>query len=331
MINKKVSLSLMYELENLHHVVVQATSVDENNVYALQLLHKQTDTIIYRASAAHKHVLFDEYNPVVYLNGVDKGCKAGGHTQTWVYAGKPGYYFVGVKPKKHGSIYWDTQIARVKLPMSGTATYDNNTEMTRLSYLNRAGSGFGDNSVAYPGKDLERLEATVSPDNTKFLIASIDLNHVGHFALYDLNEVNDALDQAGTADVNIQNLKCLAAFNIPNFNTNPLKSIQGYGIDNQNNIYVSSQPGPTAGFLGRAKQGAPREIVKIPWGEANSENWEVAVLDDDRTVDSMGYVTEFEAIQVVSENELYLTVAYHEKSDRTTLKNRIYRVIGFGE
>lgn len=331
MINKKVNLSLMYELENLHHVVVQATSVDQDNVFALQLLHKQTDTIVYRASAAHKHVFFDEMAPVVYLNGVNQGGKAGGHTQTWVYAGKPGYYFVGVKPKKHGSIYWDSQIARVHVPENGTATFTSNTEMTRLSYMNRAGYGYGKNDVPYPGKELERLEAAVSPDNTKFLVASIDLNHVGHFALYDLNEINNALDQAGTQDVNIQNLKCLAAFNIPNFNTDPLRSIQGYAIDNQNNIYVSSQPGPSKGFLGRAKKGSPREIVKIPWGEEKSANWEVAVLDEDRTVDSLGYVTEFEAVQAVNENELYLTIAYHEKSDGTTLKNRIYRVTGFNE
>lgn len=329
MIEKNVKLSLMYELENLHHVVVQATSVDDENVYALQLLHKQTDTIVYRSSADHKHVFFDEDAPVLYLNGVDKGGKAGGHTQTWVYAGKPGYYFVGVKPKKHGSIYWDSQIARVQVPESGTATYDSNTEMTRLSYLNRAGINFGDGSVAYAGKDLERLEAAVTPDLTKFLIASIDLNHVGHFALYDLNEVNEALDAAGTDDVNIQDLKCLGAFMVPDFNTSLLKSIQGYAIDNDNNVYVSSQPGPTADFLGLAKQGKPREIVKIPWGETDPNNWEVADLDEDDTVNSLGYVTEFESVQVAGPNELYLTVAYHRKSDMTTLKNRIYKVEWF--
>lgn len=141
MIEKNVNLSLMYELENLHHVVVQATNLVNNQIFALQLLHKQTDIIVYQAEANRKHIFFDEDNPIVYLSGM-----AGGHTQTWVYSGKPGNYFIGTKPKKHGHILWDTQIARVNIN-GGSVQYDSNTEMPRLSYLNRAGSGFGDGSV----------------------------------------------------------------------------------------------------------------------------------------------------------------------------------------
>lgn len=329
MINKEVKLKLLYELENLHHVVVQATSIDHGMISALQLLHKQTDTIVYQTRAEGKHIFYDEANPVLYLNGVKNNGKAGGHTQTWVYAGKPGFYFVGTKPKKHGQMYWDSQIARVHVANRETQTYNSNTQLSRLSYVNRAGYGYGDNSVPYPGKELERLEATVSPDLTKFLIASIDLHHVGHFALYDLKEINEALDQAGTSDVNIQNLHCLAAFTIPDFNTDPLHSIQGYAIDNANNIYISSQPGPSANFLGMAKEGLPREIVKIPWGEANSQKWMVANLNDNKTVNSFGFVTEFESIQIAADQKMYLTVAYHRKTDMTTLENRVFEVAGF--
>lgn len=325
MIEKNVNLSLMYELENLHHVVVQATNLVNNQIFALQLLHKQTDIIVYQAEANRKHIFFDEDNPIVYLSGM-----AGGHTQTWVYSGKPGNYFIGTKPKKHGHILWDTQIARVNIN-GGSVQYDSNTELPRLSYLNRAGSGFGDGSVAYPGKELERLEAGISPDNKRLLIASIDLNHVGHFALYDLNEVNEALDNAesSASDVNIQNLHCLGAFTIPSFNQT-IPSIQGYDIDQDNNVYVSCQLGPKANFLGMAKEGHPRQIVKIPWGSSNPDEWEVANLDHDHTVDTLGYVTEFESVQVVSPNEIYLTVAYHRKSDLKTLKNRVYKIEGFG-
>ncbi|RVU71377.1 hypothetical protein EJK17_02755 [Lactobacillus xujianguonis] len=327
MINKNVKLSLLYELDNLHHVVVQASDVGSKYVYALQLLHKQTDIIVYREQPSGKHVIFDEDNPIVYLTNM-----AGGHTQTWTYAGEKDRWFIGTKPKKHGSILWDTQIARIDLA-NAPVQVDANTALPRLSYLNRAGSGFGDGSVAYPGKDLERLEAAVSPDYKKFLIASIDLNHVGHFALYDLAEVNAALDQAeaDNSDVNIQNLHCLGAFNIPNMNTDPLKSIQGYDIDEDNNIYISSQLGPTTDFLGLAKEGKPREIVKIPWGEADSSKWEVADLMHDHTVDALGFVTEFESVQVISPDEIYLTVAYHRKSDLKSLKNRVYKIEGFGD
>ena len=47
-------------------------------------------------------------------------------------------------------------------------------------------------------------------------------------------------------------------------------------------------------------------------------------------LDSLGYVTEFESVQVLDANNIYLTVAYHRKSDLTTLKNRVYKVEGFG-
>lgn len=94
MIDKKVKLSLMYELENLHHVVVQASDVGSKYVYALQLLHKQTDTVVYRTDGGSKHAVFDENEPIVYLTGA-----AGGHTQTWTYSGEKDRWFIGTKPK----------------------------------------------------------------------------------------------------------------------------------------------------------------------------------------------------------------------------------------
>lgn len=325
---KNVKASLMYELNNLHHVVVQAATVSDGQVYALQLLHKQTDTIVYQGVPRGGDVNYIESMPALYLKGVDAGGKAGGHTQTWVPSGKPGYWFVGTKPKKNGH-YWDTQIARVSLPASGTATYTSNTQMPRLSYLNRAGSGF-DDSVVYPGKEMQRSEAAVSPDLSRLLIATIGLDHSGHFALYDLNEVNQKLDeaQAEAKDVNVQNLHCLGAFVIPDFNSKYIPSIQGYDIDQDNNVYISCQPGPTQGFLG-AKEGKPREIVKIPWGSTNPDEWEVANLDHDHSVNALGFVTEFESIQVVDPNTFYLTVAYHSRESMTTLMNRIYKIEGF--
>lgn len=327
MIEKSVNLELAYELDNLHHVVVQAADVGAKYVYALQLLHGQTDIIVYRNTPEGKHVVYDENNPVLYLTG-----KAGGHTQTWKYSGESGCWLVGTKPKPHGSIAWTTQIARVRLDGSGQQ-YSSNTQLPRLSYLNRAGSGFGDNSTVYPGAELERVEAAVSPDYSKLLIASIDIHHTGYFALYDMNEVNQALDEAEqtNSDVNIQNFNCLGAFKIPNFNSEYIPSIQGYDLDENNNIYISCQPGPTENFLGFAKQGKPRELVKIPWGETDPNNWEVANLDHNLTVDALGYCTEFESIHVHDSNNIFLTVAYHERNGLTTLMNRIYKVTGFGD
>ncbi len=327
MINKNVKVSLMYDLDNLHHVVVQASDVGSKYIYALQLLHKQTDIIVYRRQALGKHVIYDENNPIAYMTG-----KAGGHTQTWTYAGRGNQWYIGTKPKRHGHILWDTQIARVDLD-NAPLQYSSNTQMPRLSHMNRAGATYKDGSVQFPGNLYERMEIAVSPDYKKFLVATIDLNHVGHFALYDNSMINEKLDEAMTNNdnINMTNLPCLAAFTVPNINTNPLQSIQGYDIDQDNNIYISSQLGPTTNFLGLAKQGKPREIVKIPWGESNPDNWEVANLDDDHTLNVFGYVSEFESVQVINPNEIYLTVAYHQKDGATTLKNRIYKVEGFGD
>ncbi|MDD6407991.1 MAG: helveticin J family class III bacteriocin, partial [Lactobacillus equicursoris] len=71
---------------------------------------------------------------------------------------------------------------------------------------------------------------------------------------------------------------------------------------------------------------SPREIVKIPWGEADSKKWSVADLDREKVLDQFGFATEFEGIQVSESGDLYLTVAYHAKDNGTTLKNRIYRI-----
>lgn len=325
MIAKKIKVNLKYDLLNLHHVVVQAGLVKGQNVYALQLLHQQRDIAVFKAQANGNEVIYDEENPVVYLTNT-----AGGHTQTWADAGKASCFFIGTKPKKHGHTLWDTQIARVNLA-SGTVNRNTNTDLPRLAYLNRAGKNYGDGSVAYPGKDLYRLEAAVSSDGQKLLIASIDVRHTGHFALYNLAEINAALDQAEkkAAYLNIENFHCLGAFMIPHFNSQLIASIQGYGLDEKDNVYVSSQLGPSQNFFGFYRQAKPREIVKIPWGATNPDEWEVVNLDDEPILNVAGYVSEFENVQVINANELLLTVAYHRKSGGTTLKNRIYKITGF--
>lgn len=327
MIEADGKVTFLYELNGLHHVVVQASFVTQNQVLALQLLNKQTSTAVFCAPVTGSEIYFDESMPNLFLKGATKSNLAGGHTQTLLFSGRADQYFVGTKPKKSGSIFWDTQIARVTIPQNSNAQYQTNTQMVRLSYLNRAGYG-ADNSVVYPGKNLQRLEAAISPNYELFLIASIDFDHVGHFALYNLKNINQALDavEACSSDVNIQNIECLKAFTIANFNVNGIKSVQGYGIDNDANIYISSQLSPSKNWLGMTKQGKPRQIVKIPWGEDNLSNWQVLNLDHNIALDCLGYVTGFEGVQVLGKNDLYLTVAYHRDSDLTTLKNRIYHV-----
>lgn len=126
----------------------------------------------------------------------------------------------------------------------------------------------------------------------------------------------DGYTAAGTSDVNIQSINCVKAFMIPNF-VGQIGSVQGYDIDNgANYIYVSSQ------YAGNSD----RKIVKIPWGSTDSNHWESADLTNVSTLDVSGCYTELEGIQLIDENDLYLTVAYHRSSDALTTMNRIYRV-----
>ncbi|NRN73593.1 hypothetical protein IMAU80627_02153 [Lactobacillus helveticus] len=242
---------------------------------------------------------------------------AGGHTQTWEYANRTNEWFVGTKPKDG----WTTQIARVHIS-SSTSEYTRNTQLPRLSYLNRAGYQQG---INYAGADLHRVEASVSPDYQYFMIASIDNDNRGYFSIYYLSDINAALDNAGTNDVNIQNINCVKAFVIPNL-ISDIGSIQGYDIDNgANYIYISSQYSPVSNDSRQT-----RKIVKIPWGDTNSNDWDFVNLDSNATIDNFSgnYQTEFESMQVIDNNNVWLTVAYHDmnQSNHLTVMNRIYRV-----
>lgn len=200
----------------------------------------------------------------------------------------------------------------------GTKIYKN-TELPRLSHLNYAG-GYH--------IDMERVEAAVSPDYEKLLIASQDKSKNGYFSVYSMSEANEKLTQSQynvsngiIPDVDIRNLKCEKSFMINGLgDSSKVGSLQGYDIDeNANNIYISSQ------YAGAAE----RKIVKIPWGETNTNNWDKVNLNSqaaNNVLDIEGYYTELEGIQYISNNSLYLTVSYHRRTDGLTVMNKVYRV-----
>lgn len=298
------------EHDVLHHSVVQKGDVATRYIYAEQLWNNQADIHVYRA-AKETNVPFNS-TPVLVMTNT-----AGGHTQTFEYADISGEWFVGTKPKDG----WTTQIARVHVPAG--QTYTSNTELPRLSYLNRAGYQQG---INYAGSHLTRVEAAVSPDYQYFLIASIDDNNNGYFSAYYLSDINTALTQAGTNDVNIQNITCRKAFVVSNL-VGKIGSIQGYDISNNADyIYISSQYSPSHSDISR-------KIVQIPWGVDDSANWGRVSLDDQTVLDDYNnsgtkYRTELEGIQLIDTNNVWLTVAYHDTDlpNNRTVMNRIYRV-----
>lgn len=319
---KYPSVSLLKELSGAYNVVVQKGNVTANNIYALQLRNGQKNTYVIRGSRATGTL---SKSPALVLYGGGAPYNAGGHTQTWEYANRSKSWFIGTKANTNG---WDTQIARVQFPSSGTVTHYYNTEMPRLSYLNRAGSEYG---IGYAGVDMKRVEAAVSPNYSELLIASVDTANNGYFSIYDLDQVNNALDGVeGTGeDVPITSLSCKSAFMINDFvgtlgnlQNDPIGgSIQGYDIDDERNIYISSEKSPSS----KEPYQHPRKLVKIPWGETNTNNWEFADLDDDY-MDVSGHISELESIQVIDSHTMYLTVSYHEEGSLTTDRQRIYEI-----
>lgn len=238
---------------------------------------------------------------------------AGGHTQTWEYAGpesknnKNGAWFIGTKGQKpdNSKYYWDIQLARVKFP----TTASKNTELTRISHLNQVGLK---QKVNFDGTMLLRTEAAVTPNYDKLLIVAIDSNYYAHFGLYSLATVNQKLNEKESTHghVRLDSIKCDKAFKVDITAGGEIPSLQGFDIDNQYNIYVSCQHSPSS-----SGSATPRQIVKIPWGETNSNNWYSANFDTwNEDIDISGYYTEFENIQVIDDDSLYLTVAYHDSS-----------------
>lgn len=296
-------------MDDLYHVVVQKGNVGSSYVYALQLLHKGTNIYVFRGNR-QKDVAFDKNNPVLRLIGQD-GNTAGGHTQTWEYAGQSGDWLVGTKPNPNlpadAKIHWTSQITRVHIP-DGTKIYKN-TELPRLSHLNYAG-GYH--------IDMLRVEAAVSPgpDYDKLLIASVDNSNNGYFSVYSMAEVNEKLTQSQynvsngiIPDVDIRRLDCKKSFMISGLgDSSKVSSIQGYDIDKDaNNIYISSQKAKKD----PSEANTERKIIRIPWGETNSNNWDRVDLTANTSLDVSGYYTEFEGIQYISDRSLYLTVSYH--------------------
>lgn len=310
-----------YKLTPYYPRVIQKGNVATNYIYALQKYG--SESLVTRRTKSSGSI---GLNPQLLMSGT-----AGGHTQTWEYAGN-GYWFIGTKPKPHynpntgKTIDWDIQIARVKYPSSGTRNYTANTQLTRLSHVNRAG---WDHSNDYDGNNLLRVEAAVSPyPYDQLLIASIDTFGNGYFTRYDLNMINNELDANAGGDVSLWNLSSIASFEIPNMtDSSVIGSIQGYDIDSNNTIFISSEySGDTSG--------SSRTIYIIPWGAQEKSQWDRIDLSKtgnnsayaEAYIDISGYYTEFESVQVIGKKDLYLTISYHNNVSDVTEFSRIIEV-----
>ena len=308
-----VSASHTADLNTGYLAVVQKGNVGSKYIYAEQLRNDQHEIHILRGYAGNVTT------PVVTMYG-----SAGGHTQTWEYSGRSGKWFVGTKPGPK----WDKQIARVDISSMGRVYYSN-TDLPRLAYLNRAGNLTKPDGSTYTGADLDRAEAAVSPDYSKFLLATVDTNGNGYFTIFDNNLINSKLDNVeyNNGYVNLGELSYLESFVVQGF-YGTVQSIQGYDIDNAGNIYVSSQLAPDT--INHSYY--PKNIFKIPtYYRYNTSNWlqvDLSKYAGPINIYGQGMHTELEGIQILDENHCYLTVAYHKtvNGKNKTVSNKIYEV-----
>ncbi|MBP2058337.1 hypothetical protein J2Z60_001516 [Lactobacillus colini] len=319
-----VNITLKANLKTPFLRVVQKANIGKKYTYALQIY--KNDTYVSRTqNAVYNGQTITLGTPGLKFPGrsthdIEYGLNkaaAGGHTQTWEYAGTTGHgnWFIGTKPNDGK---WATQIARVSYPGSHTK----NTEMTRISNLVEMA-----NKDNWHGQHLLRAEAAVSPNYEYLLISTVWENHSGHFGLYSLPKVNAKLDKIGSGNIKISDLaECKAQDNyIVDIDNIDSVSLQGFDIDNDKNIYISSQYSPD--IDGKSK---PRSIYKVFWDRPEVYNWQQFDLSNYRILETNfeGKPTEFEGIQVIGKDHLYLTVAYHQVVNNTvsTVGNQIFEI-----
>lgn len=307
-----VSNNGRFSLDLSHHSVVQKGDVGQSYIYALQLQDHAKSTYVFRRSKSG-----GKFTKILDLHG-----DAAGHTQTWSYAG-PNNWFIGTNPNKGP---WATQIARVNIKSNG-GPHHTYYDFPCLAYLDRAGN------VPYTGSFV-RAEAAVSPDHTKFLLVTVDNNGKGYFTIYNLAAINEALDSVQHNDKtnryfdigNISEADIVDKFTITNLFSGNVKdtryilhSLQGFDVDNSNNVFISSQKAPKIDEkTGKFPKGNTyhKEILVIPANARYDQNqWTNVNLSASGVIDQpgTGRHTEVEGIQAIDANNAYLTVAYHIK------------------
>lgn len=336
-----ISILNSFDISTGHNSVIQKGNVTKNNIYALQLWNNQNDIKVLKGSRSMPL----ECNKLVFW-GRDN---AGQHTQTWEFASARDNYhwFVGTKPVNK----WCTQIARVNLKSQNVSRpHTTNLDFPRLAHLNRIGT------APYSGSYLYRVEAAVSPNYEKLLIMTVEKNnnyYIAHFTFYDLATINQALDNVennrpakryvSMEDQPVTSDSGFKSFTVDNFyNPNDISgkqnygstdeitnSIQGVDIDDEGNIYISSQPSPVQkdSYASHHKQ-----IIKIPANAHEDQNQWVSVnlsqyaKYHSNTFDVPSHRSEVEGVQVISRNHCYLTISYHRNTDHLTNQSKIFEI-----
>ena len=99
-------------------------------------------------------------------------------------------------------------------------------------------------------------------------------------------------------------------------------------MDDYGNIYISSQLAPK--YKNKKWTTHHKQIIKIPANKRSfADQWISVNLSDWGKIDHKGCHSEVESLQVIGEDHVYLTVAYHaldSNGDPYTKYNNLYEI-----
>ena len=168
-----------------------------------------------------------------------------------------------------------------------------------------------------------RTEMTISPDHKRVLFTPIDQNKKQWFLLYNYSDVTDALNKIdyGKA-LDLSKIDRVDEFGIVNFtgsDTAILKSVQGYAIDNDGTIFISSERVPKF-ENGKLKDKSPSIIFRMRWNHGATQRkyyLNLLPLDTDfiQQLGTTGGDTlvlgELEDLQYLNDHSILLAVTWH--------------------
>lgn len=302
----------------------QDDNIRLNRIFTLQLPNNDTVINKYDNINNHQFAVSDKYDmsdlkkPFVHWSNDLKG-----HTQSL----EPNFdqLFTGITGHSESSkeFIWDHDFTRLNVDRE----YNNISSGIVLSIKNVL-----NNITTSP---IVRSELSLSPmSEDRSVLLSVNTDNAVYFIIYKLNDLNDAIYWSYDYNIDLFNVTNSGVFYIikddliqylhaqsVNLSSNSV-SYQGFGIDNLHNIYIASQFGPDAG----QKVINPRFLTKIPFN-STQDKWTVLDLSDVKinpNENNETYRSEFEGMQVFSENNIDLTVAFH-KSDNTS-DNYLYKI-----
>ena len=193
---------------------------------------------------------------------------------------------------------------------------------------------------------LYRSECGISSDGTYMFFAMNDNHRNLYVARFPVANIRNDLINKDTIDISTYNLDksntlAISYTNLCQLTSQSRFSFQGFGMDSENNFYISSEfandyPDNPESSLTDMQ---PRFIVKIPNMTNNIYTWELVDLTNYKPFKHMytsydgtylDEITEFESVQVVGVNDILLTIAYHKGLEydekRSKRKSVIYEI-----